>query len=200
MLLAHTVEIFTRPNQAWQSIHDETESPLHHLFNHLIWLALLPPLCWYIGTTTFGWSIGSGPATKLTSQSALIIALLFYGAILVMVMLLGALIHWMAQTYDANSSFARSLKLAGYTVTPLLLSGLLGIYPALWFDLVVGLVAIGYTVYLLYQGTPIMMEISPERGVLFSSAVIAVGLVMVVALMGATVILWSMGAAPQFVS
>ncbi len=45
-----------------------------------------------------------------------------------------------------------------------------------------------------------MMEISPERGVLFSSAVIAVGLVMVVALMGATVILWSMGAAPQFVS
>lgn len=200
MLLAHTVEIFTHPNQAWKSIHDETESAVKYLFNHLLWLALLPPLCWYIGTTTFGWTIGSGAAVKLTSQSALIIAVLFYGAILVMVHLLGAVIHWMAQTYGASSSFAKGIKLAGYTATPLLVSGLLGIYPALWFDLVVGLIAIGYTVYLLYQGTPIMMEISAERGMLFASAVIAVGLVMVVALMGATVILWSLGAGPQFVS
>jgi len=47
-------------------------------------------------------------------------------------------------------------------------------------------------------GVPIAMQIPKERGFLFASALVAVGLVMCAALLGATVMLWEMGAMPVF--
>ncbi|MCP4387462.1 MAG: hypothetical protein GY802_04140 [Gammaproteobacteria bacterium] len=43
-----------------------------------------------------------------------------------------------------------------------------------------------------------MMEISAERGFLYSSAVLAVGLVSLVSLLGMTALLWGMGLQPVF--
>ena len=43
----------------------------------------------------------------------------------------------------------------------------------------------------------IMMDIPSEKGFLFASAVLAVGLVMLVGLLGASVILWSAGVGPE---
>jgi hypothetical protein len=45
---------------------------------------------------------------------------------------------------------------------------------------------------------PIVMGISAERGFLFSSAVLAVGLVALVGLLASTVVLWSYGLGPSF--
>jgi hypothetical protein len=42
------------------------------------------------------------------------------------------------------------------------------------------------------------MRIPEERGFLFASAVVAVGLVMAVLVMGATVMLWDLGYTPTF--
>jgi len=42
------------------------------------------------------------------------------------------------------------------------------------------------------------MNIQPERGFLFASAVVAVALVSIVALMSATAILWDFGAEPVY--
>jgi hypothetical protein len=72
------------------------------------------------------------------------------------------------------------------------------LYPVLWLNMVLGIPALSYSVYLLYSGVPIMMGISTERGFLFSSAVLAVGLVSFVALLAVTAILWGMGLGPQF--
>ena len=45
-----------------------------------------------------------------------------------------------------------------------------------------------------------MMEIPPERGFLFASAVMAFGLVALVAMIAVTVLLWGAGLAPSFTS
>jgi hypothetical protein len=42
-----------------------------------------------------------------------------------------------------------------------------------------------------------MMSVSQERGFLFASAVLAVGLVMLVTVLGAMAMLWSMGIGPE---
>jgi hypothetical protein len=42
-----------------------------------------------------------------------------------------------------------------------------------------------------------MMDIPSEKGFLFASAVLAVGLVMLVGLLAASVILWSAGVGPE---
>lgn len=63
--------------------------------------------------------------------------------------------------------------------------------------MILGLPALAYTVFLLYTGLPIMMGISEDRGFLFSSAVLAVGLVTLVALLAITAILWGSGLGPM---
>ncbi|MDX1488624.1 MAG: YIP1 family protein, partial [Acidiferrobacterales bacterium] len=103
-------------------------------------------------------------------------------------------------TYGSKKPLAHGIALAGYTATPLFLVGVMQLYPLLWLNLIIGLPALAYTVFLLFTGVPIMMGISKERGFLFSSAVLAVGLVMLVGLLAASVILWSMGAGPAFTS
>ena len=74
------------------------------------------------------------------------------------------------------------------------------VYPLLWFNMLLGLPALAYTVYLLYTGLPIMMGISRDRGFLFSTAVLGVGLIALVALLTITVLLWGMGLQPVFTS
>jgi hypothetical protein len=44
------------------------------------------------------------------------------------------------------------------------------------------------------------MEVSKEQGFLFSSAVLAVGLVMLVGVLAATIIIWSIGIGPVYTS
>ena len=64
--------------------------------------------------------------------------------------------------------------------------------------MILGTLAGAYTLYLLYIGIPIVYDMPKERGFLFASATVAVGLVLMVALLGATVILWELGAMPVF--
>lgn len=63
-----------------------------------------------------------------------------------------------------------------------------------------GLVAIAYAVYLLYQGLPILMRIPEDRGFMFATAILTVGLIMFVALLAISVVIWSMGIGPIYVS
>jgi len=80
------------------------------------------------------------------------------------------------------------------------LSGFIGLMPILWLDVFVVLAAVCYSLYLLYVGIPIFMNIPEERGFIFASSILTVGLCALVGFMAITVILWGMGIAPQFVS
>ena len=91
-----------------------------------------------------------------------------------------------------------TVVIAGLTATPLFLAGLVGFYPVLWLDMLVGVAAICWAVYLMYLGIPIIMNIPEERGFLFSSAVMGVSMVILICLMVGSVILWDFGAAPAF--
>ncbi len=64
--------------------------------------------------------------------------------------------------------------------------------------MLIGLPALAYSVYLLYSGLPTLMEIPTERGFLYASAVLAVGLVALVSLLAMTALLWGMGLQPVF--
>ncbi len=200
MVLDHVWGLFAHPKEEWQEIHDRRCSIGKCYCSHVLLLAAIPVIAGFIGTTQVGWQIGAREAVKLTTESALKISVLYYLALLVAVFTVGALIHWMSETYGEKKSLPQCIALASYTATPLFLVGALQIYPTLWVNLLVGLPALAYTVYLLYTGVPIMMEIPKEKGFLFSTAVLAVGLVTLVATMVATVILWGMGIAPEFTS
>lgn len=187
-----------RPREGWQRLAQKRSIGMFAALLYPAVFAALPAIAWFEGATGVGWRVGGEEAVRLTHASAVPIIVLFYLAMLAAVIGIGGMVHWMARTYDADSTLAKGIALAGYTATPLFIAGLVGFYPWVMFDLIVGLLAICHAVYLLYIGIPIVMRIPEERGFLFASAVIAVCLVIFIAIMGATVLLWDMGATPVF--
>ena len=200
MILKYVWSILTEPKITWGKIRDENWSAAEIYLRIIIPLALISPLAGFIGTTQFGWQIGPGEPVKLTGSSAMQISMAYFGAILVSVFVIAMLIRWMSETYGDQKPFVRTLALAAYTAVPLFLVGIVQIYPVLWINFLFGLPALAYSVYLLYSGVPIMMDIPQEKGFLFASAVLAVGLVALVGLLASTVVLWSFGLGPAFMS
>ena len=197
-MLNHTVGLLLQPHQQWQKVSDLPSAALNRLWLYPVLLALLPTIAWYYGTTQVGWEVGKGGIIKLTVDSAQPIFVLFYLTMVSSVIAIGFFIHWMADTYGAESSLSKGVAIASLSATPLFLIGSVGFYPIFWIDLTVGMVAVSWAVYLMYLGIPAVMRISTERGFLFSSAVLAVCLVILMTIMGGSVILWDMGAAPTF--
>lgn len=194
----HLLGILIRPHEEWARIRDRNESVPGHYTKYLIWVAALPPLAWWYGASQVGWEL-SGRAIRLTAGSAAQIMGLFYITILIAIAFLGYMIHWMAKTYDArNDDIAHGIGVAAYMCAPMFIVGLTGFFPNLWLDMLLGTLASAYTIYLLYIGIPIVYDMPKERGFLFASAAVAVGLVLMVALMGLTVMLWELGWAPVF--
>lgn len=196
--MKHFIGILINPHQEWARIRDDNRGVAGHYLSYLVWIAILPPLAWWYGASQIGWELGDR-RILLTSASAAQIMVLFYTVILLSIGFLGYMIYWMAKTYDGkNNQISRGISVAAYMCAPMFLTGLTGLYPVLWLDMILGTLAAAYTLYLLYIGIPIVYDMPKERGFLFASATVAVGLVIMVALLGTTVILWEMGAMPVF--
>ena len=200
MSIGHVLKLFANPKSGWSAIHAHQYSVGGVFLQHTVIFALVPAISGYIGTTEVGWQIAGGETVRLTSESAGRIAVLYYLAMLAGVGTVGWAIHWMGKTYGADQPLGQCLALASFTATPLFLVGLLQLYPVLWLNLIAGLPVLAFTTYLFYSGVPVMMEIPEERGFLFSSAMLAFGLVTFVALLAVTALLWGAGYAPSFTS
>lgn len=198
-MIQHTFGLLVKPSVQWRTIARLPTPSFNTLILYPCFMAILPAVAWYFGTSRVGWTVGDDAhAIKLTHESARQLSILFYFGMLSCVAGIGYFIHWMSHTYGAESSIAKGIVIAGLTATPLFVAGLVGFYPLLWLDMLIGVAAISWSVYLLYLGIPIIMQIPEERGFLFSSAVIAISLVILVCLMVASVFLWDLGAAPAF--
>lgn len=197
MLATPFLLLFT-PRRVWQQTAAKPPTSPALVLLYPIIFALLPAFAWYVGTTHIGWQVGSGEPVRMTATSAQIIAVLFYATMVISVAGIGYMIHWMALTYGAQSTVAKGIVIAALTAMPLFIAGAVGFHPSLVIDMIVGVVALCYAVYLLYVGIPIVMQIPQERGFLFASAVIAVCMVIFIAIMGASVILWDSVAPPIF--
>ncbi len=197
-MITHVSGLFTHPNQEWKAIRDTDESIGHMYFAHILFLALIPPVCAYIGVTKIGWSIGNSDPVFLTESSALIISCLMYLAMLAGIGVMGMFIKWMSRTYDSSPSLARCIVFATYTATPLFMAGLTMFYPTPLSVMLVGAAAVSYTVYLLYSGIATFMDIPEDEGFMFASSILTVGLVMLVALMAITVVIWGFGLGPIY--
>ncbi|MGR6872202.1 Yip1 family protein [Pseudomonas sp. HK3] len=197
MYLQHMFGLMYHPRAEWDSIKREDHSLGHIYLTHLLFLAALPPFALLVGTTQFGWSFVGKEFYYLSFESALPLAGAFYVALLAGMFFIAYTTYWMERTFGAEASLERCLLFTTFTSTPMFLSGLIGFIPILWLDVFVVMAAVSYTVYLLYAGVPIFMNIPEERGFIFATSILTVGLCGLVGMMAATVIIWGMGFAPQ---
>ena len=196
MVLNHLMGLYSHPKKEWQTIEKNHEA-LKSSLSHILLIALIPAVCAYFATAHIGWHPGVGEPLFLTSQSALLMSIAMYFGLIIGVLALAYLAFWMGRTFDADPTYTQALELASYTATPLFMVGLAALYPVLWFIMVIGLIGLSYSVYLLYAGVPIIMNIPEEKGFIYASSVVTAGLVLLVALMASSVILWSIGLGPM---
>jgi|TARA_R100001377_G_scaffold22004_1_gene11731 hypothetical protein len=199
MILNHIWGLYAHPKEEWHVIEKRHES-LSYSLMHILTIALIPTICSYYATAYIGWTIGVGNPIKISVESAQIMAVSMYFALVFGVFALAYLIQWMAKTFDSKPDFVQALELAAYTATPLLMVGITALFPVLWFVALAGIAAVAYSIYLLYSGVPIMMNIPEEKGFIYSSSVVTCGLVLLVGLMAFTAIMWTMGFGPEFVA
>ncbi|MBQ4831860.1 YIP1 family protein [Pseudoalteromonas sp. MMG010] len=198
MILNHLWGFYTHPLEEWQTIDNRHENVTYCL-SHIVLIALFPCVMGYYSSVYLGWSIGSGDLVFLTASSAMLIAIMMYFALIVGVFALAYLSYWMATTFGAKPTFTQTLELAAYTATPVFMSALAAFYPALWFVVCMGLIALAYSVYLLYTGVPILMHIPQERGFIYASSVVTCGLILLVTILAITAIFWTNGLiSPKF--
>lgn len=203
-VLQHTLGILIRPASEWKAIRNEKNSFLQVFISHVPFLALIPSVCAYIGVTQVGWTISSGDPVKLTPMSAASLCALTYVALLASIYILGEFINWMSATYgvcdSAEQRHYEGTALAVYVTTPLMLAGVANLYPQMWLIVTALGLAGTYSIYLIYEGIPILMNISRERAFMFASSIVTVGLVLMISVLIITVVIWGMGIGPVYTS
>lgn len=189
----HLWGLLHHPDREWRSINEEHETVSHLYMHHVLWMALIPVVCSFIGTTQFGWSFGGDKdILQVSIPTGIMLGAAFYAMILTAVAAVGSFIHWMARKYSSRPSRHECIVFAGYVATPMFLSGVFSVYPILWVCALAGIGGVCYTAYLLYQGTPNFLGISHKEGFIISSTMLAVGVLVLEVLLMGVVLLWSM--------
>ncbi|MEM0911545.1 MAG: Yip1 family protein, partial [Pseudomonadota bacterium] len=166
MILNHLFGFYTQPKQEWKSVGEQRESYIYAL-SHILVISLIPAGMAYVASTIIGWDIGAGPTAEtlfLTNQSAAAMAVAMYCGLVFGVIALAVLMVEIGKSFDAKPTFTQALELAAYTATPLFMAGFGAFLPELWFLMLVFLAGLTYSVYLLYTGVPIMLNIPEEKG------------------------------------
>jgi len=189
----HVWGLFSHPNREMHVIRSENETVAHHYTHHVLLMVAVPVICAFIGTTQIGWNFGDGNIVKLSWVTGLALAVIFYGIMLAGVAIMGRVIYWMARNYPQRPSLTLCMVFAGYVATPLFMSGIVALYPLVWLCALVGTLALFYTGYLLFVGIPTFLNINKEEGLSFSGSTLAIGVLVLEALLALTVILWGYG-------
>jgi len=202
-MLQHTLGILVSPRSEWKLIRSEKRPFLQVFIGQVPFLALIPSISAYIGVTQVGWSVGEGDPIKLTAASAASLCALAYVVLLVGIYVLGEFINWMSKTYGVQGDEATrrygATALAVYVSTPVLIAGVANLYPEMWFVIAIMGLAGTYAVFLIYQGIPIVMNISKEQAFMYANSVVTVALVLMVTVLMATVVIWGLGVGPVYV-
>lgn len=197
-MIGHIFGLLYDPQTEWKKIAELSDEALKRMSVYFIFLGMIPAIGFYIGTTQFGWSIGDGDPVRITEESAIPLVVLFYFALMGALVFIGLMVHWMSKTYSASLHAYKGFVFMGLCCTPVFLAGAFAAYPIWWLDVIIATAACSYAIRLIYLGIPGVMKVPEDLGFLYASAVFAVALVYVVAVLVATVLLWAYVAAPVF--
>ena len=83
MFVQNIIGLFTDPTHQWEKIRDHYLSGNGSPLGHILILALIPAVSGFIGTTQVGWRIGVGDPIRITGDSAISIAIIYYPLLVV---------------------------------------------------------------------------------------------------------------------
>lgn len=186
-----------QPSATFHELSEVRPEPHSVFFRYIVPLAAIPPIFAYIGASIFGWRLGAAEPLYVPSGDLLIISLAYFFALLFGLVSSAVVAQWMATTYGARHSLGIHFAIVTIIAAPLCVGSIIHLFPHVFINILVLIPALIWSMFLLYRGLPIVLRISPERGMLMASSLIGYLLVAAVSLLGLTVALWGRGIGPS---
>ena len=186
-----------QPTAVFEELSDTRPEPHIVFFRYLVWLSIIPPVFAYIGASNFGWRLGAAAPLFVPADDLMIISIVYFFMLLFGFVSTAIVAQWMASTYGARHSLGIHFALVTIIAAPLVVGSAIHLFPHVFINVLVLIPTLIWSMYLLYKGLPIVLKISPERGMLMASALIGYLLVAAVSLLGLTVALWGRGIGPS---
>ncbi len=191
------IRLLFQPTAVFEELSDTRPEPHSVFLKFLVWLAIIPPVFAYIGASNFGWRLGATEPLFVPAEDLVIISIAYFFMLLFGLVSTAIVAQWMASTYGARHSLGIHFALVTIIAAPLVVGSIIHLFPHVFLNIVVLIPTLMWSMYLLYKGLPIVLKISPERGMLMASALIGYLLVGAVSLLGLTVALWGRGIGPS---
>jgi hypothetical protein len=188
--------LFFKPTQAFEVLSNARPTANAVFFKLVIWLAAIPPVLAYIGGSRFGWRLGAEEPLFLAQDVLIKISVGYFIGLLFGFVSSAVIAKWMASTYGARLSLGIHYAVITIVGAPLVVGSIIHLYPHVFINIIVLVPALIWSMYLLYKGLPVVLRISPERGMLMASSLIGYLLVAFVCLLGIMVVLWGRGFGP----
>ncbi|MGI9257655.1 MAG: Yip1 family protein [Gammaproteobacteria bacterium] len=175
-----------------------TRPSAHAVFFRLaIWIGIVPPIFAFVGASLFGWRLGAVEPIFFSTGVLFAISVAYFLTLLFGFISSAVVSQWMASTYGARHSLGIHFAMITVVGTPLAVGSVIHLYPHVFINILVLVPTLIWSMYLLYRGLPVVLQTSPERGMLMASSLIGYLLVAAVSLLGVTVVLWGQGIGPR---
>ena len=166
--------ILLAPDSEWRTIAAEPDDATGLFANYVAYLAAVPAICGFIGTSIIGFTIPTYGTFRVDVMSGLMAAIFQFLLAFVVVYVVALIIDALAPTFGGTKSLPNALKLAAYSYTPFWLAGVFLLVPGLRFLTILGL----YGLYLLYKGLPVLMRSPPDKSFIYAAAVVACAIII----------------------
>ena len=145
-LVRRAYRIVVRPRSEWDVIRSENRPWWSVLSGHVLPLAFLPAVGWAIGLTLTGKMPTDAGSVGSTFAGSVVLTVLLS---LLCVVLLALALYLLAPMYDVERHWDRTVTVAAYGTTPVLLAGVLLVMPIM---VIASTVAMLHNFVLYYVG------------------------------------------------
>lgn len=175
-LLGRVKNIIMSPKSEWQAVKMEQTTVKDIVLGYIAPLAAIPVVASVIGMGLVGLSF-MGSTMRYPLSYLIPWAILSYVQSIVGVIVSGAVINALAETFESRKNNIQALKVAAYSFTPAWVASILNAVPVLG---PLALLASLYGIYLLYLGLRPLMETPENKAVGYTVASIITIIVVVI--------------------
>jgi hypothetical protein len=173
-IIERVKEILISPKQAWPVIATEEIDTVSLYTQYIMILAAIQAVAGFIGMSLFGVSM-MGVTMRVPIMTGLVQMVLGYAMGLAMVYVVSMIANALAPSFGGQKSPMNALKLIAYSGTAAMLGGIFAIIPVLG---VLTLVAGLYSLYLLFLGVPVLMQVPREKALSFTAVLVVCAIVV----------------------
>ncbi|MBN2611227.1 MAG: YIP1 family protein [Bacteroidales bacterium] len=186
-LIERVKGIILNPKTEWNTIQQEKTSSTDLLVKYLIPLALIPTIAGFIGYGLIGRNMPFAGHFASVSYGIKYAIIMFIN-LLISAYVTAFVIDSLAPTFSAVKNFDKAFSLVVYSLTPMMVAGVLYIYPPL--ALLVMLASL-YGLYILYIGLKPMMQAPDDKVTVYFivSLIVMIAVYFIISLILTSVIL-----------